>query len=288
MRQFVITNSITSRDQKSLQRYLNDIAKYDILTPDQELRLFKRYKSGDEQAFNEILSHNLRFVVSVAKKYQNSGMWLGDLINEGNIGLIKAARRFDETKGFKFISYAVWWIRQSVLQALNERSRKIRVPLNQVAVGNKVRNARDEFLQTAERAATVTELSEITGISEESIERSETYSQKCRSLDAPLSEDGDATLAAVTEDTQTKQPDFKLAVSESRREEVRLLLKQLHPREAEVISMYYGIGRKYPATLKDIGDLYGMSRERIRQIRDKGVRKLRRRYGSTFQLAYSG
>ena len=287
MRQLVITNSITRRDQKSLQRYLNDIAKHEVLTPDQELELFKRYKNGDEKAFEEILTRNLRFVVSVAKKYQHSGMWLGDLINEGNIGLIKAARRFDETKGFKFISYAVWWIRQSILQALNERGRNIRVPLNQIALSNKVRNARSEFLQSEERPATIAELAEITGISEDAIERSEKFFQRCRSLDAPLSDDSDTTLADVTEDRMSHRPDFELAIRESQRTEVHQLLTQLKPREAEVLARFYGIGRKYPSTLDDISHFMGISRERIRQIRDKGVRKLRRRYGSKLQATFA-
>lgn len=287
MRQLVITNSITRRDQKSLQRYLNDIAKHDVLTPDQELELFKRYKSGDEQAFNEILTHNLRFVVSVAKKYQHSGMWLGDLINEGNIGLIKAARRFDETKGFKFISYAVWWIRQSILQALNDRGRKIRIPLNQIAVSNKVRDAHVRFLQTEERQATIAELAEMTGISEEAIQRSEKFYKRCSSLDAPLSDESETTVGDLMEDKNTHRPDHKLAVRESQREEVKQLLSQLKPREAQVVSMYYGIGRKFPSTLNDISDLMGISRERIRQIRDKGVRKLRRKYSTTFQATFA-
>ncbi len=287
MRQLVITNSITSRDQKSLQRYLNDISKHGVLTPDEELELFKRYKNGDEQAFNEILTHNLRFVVSVAKKYQHSGMWLGDLINEGNIGLIKAAMKFDETKGFKFISYAVWWIRQSILQALNDRGRNIRMPINQISARNKIRDARTTILQTEERVATLEELSEMTGMTEEAIERCEKYYARCSSLDAPLNSDSETTLADLMEDRRSRKPDFAVAVRESQRQEVRHLLSQLKPKEAEVVSRYYGIGRKYPATLNDIGDSMGMSRERIRQIKDKGVQKLRRRYGASFEATFA-
>ena len=284
MRQLLITPSITGRDQKSLQRYLNDIAKHDVLTPNQELELFKKYKSGNEQAFQEILNHNLRFVVSVAKKYQHSGMWLGDLIGEGNLGLIKAARRFDETRGFKFISYAVWWIRQSILQALSERARKIRVPSNQLARGYKIRDARMRLMQTEERAPSVEELAEMTGYTVKDIFRSDQINQRCKSLDAPLSDESDTTMVELMEDHQSKSPDFNVAVKESQKKEVKQLLTQLSPREADIVSMSYGIDRDFPLTLNDISDMIGISRERIRQIRDKSVKKLRRRVRASMTL----
>ena len=287
MRQLVITKSITSRDQKSLQSYLNDISKHDVLTPDQELELFRRYKNGDDEAFNEILTHNLRFVVSVAKKYQHAGMRLGDLINEGNIGLIKAAMKFDETKGFKFISYAVWWIRQSILQALNDRSRNIRMPINQIAARNKIREAETTILQIEERPATLSELADHTGLTEEAIMRSEKYYTRCSSLDAPLTSDSETTLADVMEDKRSQRPDFEVAVVESQREEVQQMLSHLKPREAEVVSLYYGIGRKYPASLGDISESMDMSAERARQIKDKGVRKLRQRFGASMSAAFA-
>ncbi|MDX1407117.1 MAG: RNA polymerase sigma factor RpoD/SigA [Saprospiraceae bacterium] len=287
MRQLVITASITRRDEKSLQRYLTEIASHDVLTPEQELELFHRYKAGDEEAFQSIIQHNLRFVVSVAKQYQHTGLWLGDLISEGNIGLIKAARRFDETRGFKFISYAVWWIRQSILQAINVRGRKIRVPANQIGLKYKLRRAKEHFLQTHERTPTVEELAEITDNTPDMIARSERIANKCRSLDAPLSEDGDATLVEVTADEAMREPDFAVAVRESQQKEVEQLLEQVSPREATILSMYYGIDSEYPMSLNDISDHIGISQERIRQIRDKSIKKLRRRFQPHMEATFA-
>ncbi len=277
MRALKITQSITRRDEKSLEKYLSEISRYDVLTPEEEVKLFRRLRNGDESALMEIVNHNLRFVVSVAKQYQNLGLSLGDLINEGNIGLIKAAQRFDETKGFKFISYAVWWIRQSILQSVNVKARKIRLPLNLKGISSKVREKRIEFLQKEEREPSIEELAEATGLEEKVVKKSlETY-KMCSSLDAPLTADGDASLTTVLEDHSIEKPDFELSVRESQREEVQELLRSLSPRQATVISMYYGIGRKHPSSLSDIGEYIGVSRERVRQIKDKGVRKLRRR-----------
>ena len=276
MRALKITNSITRRDEKSLEKYLNDISKYDVLSPEEELSLFQRFKSGDESALRKILGHNLRFVVSVAKQYQHLGLWLGDLINEGNIGLIKAARRFDETKGFKFISYAVWWIRQSILQAVNEKSRKIRLPLNRYAQISKVKKLLEEFQQKKGREPSLLELAEATGLPESEIQISLESYKLCRSLDAPMEEGEDASLTSFLEDEKIPKPDYELSVKESQQKEVATMLKSLRPKEAMILELYYGIGQKYPKTLSDISDILGLSKERTRQIRDRGIRKLRR------------
>ena len=275
MRALKITQSITRRDQKSLEKYLAEISRYDVLTPEQEVELFRRIENGDETAIDKIVRHNLRFVVSVAKQYQHLGLWLGDLVNEGNIGLMKAARRFDVSRGFKFISYAVWWIRQAILQAINEKALKIRVPGNLKNINSKVREARSRFLQKFEREPTTDELAEITEISPSQIEKSiETY-RKCSSLDAPLTSESDDTLVAVLEDSNMNEPDHNLAVLHTQQTEVKQLLDLLPPRQAKVLSMYYGIGQKRAYSLDDISDLLGVSRERTRQIRDKGIRRLR-------------
>jgi RNA polymerase primary sigma factor len=275
VRALKITQSITRRDQKSLEKYLAEISRYEVLTPEQEVELFRRIENGDEAAIDKIVRHNLRFVVSVAKQYQHLGLWLGDLVNEGNIGLMKAARRFDVSRGFKFISYAVWWIRQAILQAINEKALKIRVPGNLKNINSKVRDARSRFLQEFEREPTIEELAELTEISPSQIEKSiETY-RKCSSLDAPLTSESDDTLVAVLEDENMRKPDHNLAVRHTQQTEVRQLLELLPPRQAKVLSMYYGIGQKRAYSLDDISDLLGVSRERTRQIRDKGIRRLR-------------
>lgn len=276
MRALKITNSITRRDEKSLEKYLNDIAKYDVLTPEEELNLFRQFRAGDETALVKILRHNLRFVVSVAKQYQHLGLWLGDLVNEGNIGLIKAARRFDETKGFKFISYAVWWIRQSILQAVNEKSRKIRLPLNRYALISKVMNKLEEIQQEKGREPSLSELAAATGLPESEVQTSLESYKLCRSLDAPLEDGDDVSLNSFLEDEKIPKPDHDLSVRESQQLEVQMLLKSLRPKEAMILEMYYGIGQKYPKTLSDISDILGLSKERTRQIRDRGIRKLRR------------
>lgn len=277
MRALKITQSITRRDEKSLEKYLTEISRYDVLTPEEEVQLFQRIREGDEEALVRIVRHNLRFVVSVAKQYQNLGLWLGDLVNEGNIGLIKAARRFDETRGFKFISYAVWWIRQSILQAVNDKANKIRIPLNLKGVSAKVRACRVEILQKEEREPTLEELAEATGLTTDQVKKSlETY-KMCSSLDAPLASDSDGALMHVLEDESIEQPDYDLSIRESQKEEVQQLLSMLTPRQATVLSMYYGIGRKQPVSLGEIGEHIGLSRERVRQIMNRGVRKLRMR-----------
>lgn len=277
MRALIITHSITRRDEKSLEKYLSEISRYDVLTPDQELEIFRRIKNGDEVALEQIVRHNLRFVVSVAKQYQNAGLWLGDLISEGNLGLIKAARRFDETRGFKFISYAVWWIRQSIIQAINDKGRKIRLPSNQQAISRKINHARIEFLQEFEREPTLAELAEATELTPEVVQKNLEMYKRCSSLDAPLSDDSDNSVASVMADNNIEMPDFDLQVRETQAQEVAFLLDKLTEREAKVLKLYYGIQRKHSMSLGDISELVGTSRERVRQIRDKGLRKLRRK-----------
>jgi len=276
MRALKISNSITPRDELSLEKYLNDISKFDVLSPDEELKLFQRLRAGDKQATEIIVKHNLRFVVSVAKQYQQTGMPLTDLINEGNIGLIKAAKRFDETKGFKFISYAVWWIRQSILQAVNEKSGKIRIPLNLRANILEVISKREAFLRTEEREPSLEELAEVTGFSVDLVRKSLENNLKCSSLDAPFGDDSEMALGGVLSDHNIQAPDHDMAVTESQKIEIQRLLQTLKPRQAEIISMYFGINGNKSMSLEDISERIGVSRERVRQIKERSLRRLRR------------
>lgn len=274
MRQLVITNSITRRDSKSIEKYMNEVSRYELLSPEQEVRLFQQFKAGDEAAFQQIITANLRFVISVAKQYQNLGLTLEDLINEGNLGLIKAARRFDETKGFKFISYAVWWIRQSILQAVGEKARNIRVPINYQSTMIKVLDARDKLLQSYEREPSIEEIAQLAELEEGIVEKCLETNKKVRSLDAPMEEGEEATLKHFMEDDLIPMPDTKVAQVESMQKEVQMLLESLKPREAMVLSMYFGIDRDRSMSLGEIGDILGIGRERVRQIRDKSLRRL--------------
>ena len=276
MRALVITNTITRRDEKSLEKYFNEISRYGVLSPEEELDMFKRIKNEDPDALQKIVNHNLRFVVSVSKQYQGLGLSLGDLINEGNLGLIKAATRFYETKGFKCISYAVWWIRQSILQALNEKSRKIRLPLNHQSNVSKIISKRTELLQKMEREPTMEELAEETGFSEEVVRKSLQSYKKCRSLDAPVDEDSDTSLSGLMEDKEVERPDYDLAYNESIHIQAQQLLDILPPREASVLKLFFGIDRKYPMNLGEISETMGISRERVRQIKDRGLDILRK------------
>jgi RNA polymerase primary sigma factor len=276
MRALKISNSITPRDELSLEKYLNDISKYDVLTPEEELALFKRLRDGDDKALDIIVRHNLRFVVSVSKQYQHTGMSLTDLINEGNIGLIKAAQRFDETKGFKFISYAVWWIRQSILQAVNEKTDKIRIPLNLRANILEVINKREQFIQQNEREPSMEELAIATDFKVSMVKKCLEYNLRCSSLDAPLAEDSETALSGVLTDTNIPAPDYNMAVNESQKKEVEQLLQTLKPRQAEIIAMYFGINGRKAMSLEDISDQIGVSRERVRQIKERSLRRLRR------------
>ncbi|MBR9922641.1 MAG: RNA polymerase sigma factor RpoD/SigA [Bacteroidetes bacterium] len=275
MRALKITNSITRRDEKSLDRYLAEIARYEVLSPEEEIALFDRLEAGDEHAMEQIVRHNLRFVVSVAKQYQHLGLGLGDLINEGNIGLIKAAKRFDTTRGFKFISYAVWWIRQAILQSINEKSKQIRLPQNLKGRTNKIMKSILDILQTKERDPLPEEIAEETGFTLKEVKQClETY-KMCASLDAPVQEENGASLLTFLEDSKTPRPDFQVAVIESQQAQVQELLKFLTPKQATVISMYYGIGRKRSISLGDIAEQVGVSRERVRQIKDRSLTKMR-------------
>jgi len=288
MRQLKIAHKITSRESLALDKYLNDIGKIPMLTPEEEVKLAQRIREGDQNALDNMTRANLRFVVSVAKQYQNQGLSLSDLINEGNVGLIKAAKRFDETKGFKFISYAVWWIRQSILQAIVENSRIVRMPLNKVGSYNKVNDAYITFVQEFERDPSDEELADLLGITPREVQSMLRGSNRHVSLDAPLagSEDGDATMLDVMVPEESGEPDLHL-MAESLREEVALGLNILSPREMEVIASYYGLNGYQPLTLDEIGELYGLTRERVRQIKERALRRLRKSHSSELK-AYLG
>ncbi|PHN04072.1 sigma-70 family RNA polymerase sigma factor [Flavilitoribacter nigricans] len=278
MRALVITHNITRRDSMSIEKYLNEVSKYDVLTPEEELRLFRRFKDGDEAAFQKIIRSNLRFVISVAKQYQHTGLSLDDLINEGNIGLIKAAQRFDETRGFKFISYAVWWIRQSILQAIGEKSKKIRLPANYQSRIQEVVRTRNELYQELEREPSLAEIAAVTDLKESDIENCLRDVKYCKSLNEPVGEDEDsASLEEMLADAVLPSPDSDLVGTESLRIELTELLGSLSAREAEILSMYFGLNRKQPLSLQDISDYLDLSRERVRQIKDRALRKLKRK-----------
>lgn len=275
MRALKITTTLTNRDEKSLEKYFTDISKYDVLSPDAEYELFDKYHSGDMDAFRAIINHNLRFVVSVAKKYQNLGLNLSDLINEGNLGLITAAERFDTSRGFKFISYAVWWIRQSIISAINEKSKLIRRPLNVTTVSSKVQRAISDLSQVYERMPSIEEISEAADLKISDVKKSFEVDQKCRSLDAPVQEDSDSSMGSLMEDDTIESPDHHLSVIETQKREVAQMLKLLPEREATIIKLTFGIDCPHPMSLDDIGEHLGVSRERVRQIKDKCLNKLR-------------
>ena len=275
MRQLKITKSITNRESQSLEKYLQEIGKVDLLTPEEEVDLAKRIKQGDQLALEKLTKANLRFVVSVAKQYQNQGLSLSDLINEGNLGLIKAAQRFDETRGFKFISYAVWWIRQSILQALAEQSRIVRLPLNKVGSLNKINKAFSMLEQTYEREPSSEELAAQLEITPEEVETTLGVAARHVSMDAPFVEGEDNSLLDVLANTATPGTDTALEYKESLRREIDRSLGTLTERQCDVIKLYYGIGVEHPMSLEDIGEKFGLTRERVRQIKDKAINKLR-------------
>lgn len=278
MRQLKISNKITSRESLALDKYLNDIGKISLLSADEEALLAARIREGDQDALEKLTRANLRFVVSVAKQYQNQGLSLSDLINEGNVGLMKAAKRFDETKGFKFISYAVWWIRQSILQAIVEYSRIVRLPLNKIGSYNKVNDAFISFLQKFEREPSLDELADLLDISPKEVANMLRGNTRHVSVDAPISsEDNDSTMLDVLPSEDNILPDSGL-MEESLREEVQQGLSILSPREVEVLSSYYGLNEFKPLTLEEIGELYGLTRERVRQIKERAIRRLRKSY----------
>jgi len=286
MRQLKITKSITSRDSQSLDKYLQEIGRESLLTVDEEVELTQRIRKGDRKALDKLVRSNLRFVVSVAKQYQNQGLALPDLINEGNVGLIKADEKFDETSGFKFISYAVWWIRQTILQALAEQSRIVRLPLNQVSAVNKINKAITRFEQEHERKPSAEELAEIVDELPEKINDSMRASGRHVSVDAPFVEGEDNSLLDVMVNDDSPMADGIL-VSESLSTEIRRALSILSEREKDIIIMSFGINQQ-EKTLEEIGDMFGLTRERVRQIREKAIRKLRSGCKNSLLRSYLG
>ena len=288
MRQLKITKSITNRESQSLEKYLQEIGKVDLLTPEEEVELAKRIKQGDQIALERLTKANLRFVVSVAKQYQNQGLSLSDLINEGNLGLIKAAQRFDETRGFKFISYAVWWIRQSILQALAEQSRIVRLPLNKVGSLNKINKAFSELEQNYEREPSPEELADLLEITTEEVETTLGVAARHISMDAPFVEGEDNSLLDILADGTSNRTDTELEYTESLRREIERSLATLTDRQIDVIKLYFGLGVEHPMSLEDIGDKFGLTRERVRQIKDKAINKLRSTSKSKLLKGYLG
>jgi RNA polymerase primary sigma factor len=275
MRQLKITKSITNRESQSLEKYLQEIGKVDLITPEEEVQLAIRIKQGDQIALEKLTKANLRFVVSVAKQYQNQGLSLSDLINEGNLGLIKAAQRFDETRGFKFISYAVWWIRQSILQALAEQSRIVRLPLNKVGLSNKISKAYSQLEQEFEREPSTEELADLLEIGTEEVETTLGVAARHVSVDAPFVDSEDNTLLDVLENPNSDAADSELSHYDSLRCEIERSLGTLTDRQRDVIKLYFGIGVEHPMSLEDIGEKFSLTRERVRQIKDKAITKLR-------------
>ncbi|MDX2248218.1 MAG: sigma-70 family RNA polymerase sigma factor [Bacteroidia bacterium] len=288
MRQLKISKQITNRESQSLDKYLQEIGKVELLTPDEEVELARRIKQGDQVALEKLTKANLRFVVSVAKQYQNQGLSLGDLINEGNLGLIKAAKRFDETRGFKFISYAVWWIRQSILQALAEQSRIVRLPLNRVGALNKIGKAFSKLEQEFEREPSAEEIAEVLeNMSEDEISDTLKISGRHVSVDAPFVQGEENRLLDVLENDAEPNPDNEL-INESLSKEVERALSTLTQREAEVIRLYFGIGVEHSLTLEEIGEKFDLTRERVRQIKEKAIRRLRHTSRSKGLKTYLG
>ena len=287
MRQLKISKQITNRESQSLDKYLQEIGKVDLLTPDEEVELAKRIKEGDQMALERLTKANLRFVVSVAKQYQNQGLSLGDLINEGNLGLIKAAQRFDETRGFKFISYAVWWIRQSILQALAEQSRIVRLPLNRVGSLNKISKTFSELEQKYEREPSPDELADVLEVSSSEVVDTMKISGRHVSMDAPFVQGEENSLLDVLESDGDPTPDHGL-LTDSLRREVQRALSTLTQREADVISFYFGLNGTHSMTLEEIGEKFNLTRERVRQIKEKAIRRLRHTSRSKALKPYLG
>lgn len=288
MRQLKITKSITNRESPSLEKYLQEIGKVELIKPDEEVLLARRIREGDKVALEKLTKANLRFVVSVAKQYQNQGLSLSDLINEGNLGLIKSAQRFDETRGFKFISYAVWWIRQSILQSLAEQSRIVRLPLNKVGSLNKINKAFSALEQEYEREPTVEELADLLDIGIDEVKSTLSVSSRHISMDAPFAEGEDNSLIDILENPNSEKTDQQLDHLDSLREEIRRSLAGLTDRQRDVINLYFGIGADNCMSLEDIGDRYDLTRERVRQIKDKAINKLRATSRSKFLKEYLG
>ncbi len=275
MRQLKITKSITNRESQSLEKYLQEIGKVDLISPQEEVKLAVLIRQGCQKSLDRLTKANLRFVVSVAKQYQNQGLSLPDLINEGNVGLIKAAQRFDETRGFKFISYAVWWIRQSILQSLAEQSRIVRLPLNKVGLTNRIQKAYSLLEQQLEREPSAEELAEILEMDIEEITATLGINGRHISMDSPLSDGEESTLMDVLENTNADRTDGELVHTQSLKTEIDRSLKTLTERQKEVICYFFGIGVDHPMSLEDIGERFSLTRERVRQIKDKAITKLK-------------
>ncbi len=287
MRQLKISKQITNRESQSLDKYLQEIGKVDLITAEVEVELAKRIREGDQQALEKLTKANLRFVVSVAKQYQNSGLTLGDLINEGNLGLIKAASRFDEKRGFKFISYAVWWIRQSIMQALAEQSRIVRLPLNRIGSLTKITRTFADLEQKFQREPSTQEVAEVIGITAEEITDSLRTGGRHISVDAPFSQSEDGNLLDVISDVNASSPEAEM-MAESLVKEVQRSLTSLSTREAEVINLYFGLNHHQPMTLEEIGDKFNLTRERVRQIKEKATSRLRNTSRSKTLQSYLG
>ncbi|AOR27694.1 sigma-70 family RNA polymerase sigma factor [Flavobacteriaceae bacterium] len=287
MRQLKITKQVTNRETASLDKYLQEIGKVDLITADEEVELAQRIKAGDQIALEKLTKANLRFVVSVAKQYQNQGLTLPDLINEGNLGLIKAAQRFDETRGFKFISYAVWWIRQSILQALAEQSRIVRLPLNKIGSINKINKTYAFLEQSHERPPSAEEIAKELDMTINDVKESMKNSGRHVSMDAPLVEGEDSNLYDVLRSGESPNPDRDL-LHESLRTEIERALETLTPREADVIRLYFGLGNQHPMTLEEIGETFDLTRERVRQIKEKAIRRLKHTSRSKILKTYLG
>jgi len=287
MRQLKITKQVTNRETLSLDKYLHEIGKVDLVTPDKEVELAKRIRRGDREAFEQLIKANLRFVVSVAKQYQNQGLSLPDLINEGNLGLIKAAQRFDETRGFKFISYAVWWIRQSILQSLAEQARIVRLPLNKIGSINKINKTFNQLEQEFQREPTIKEISEMLELTPEVIEEAMKASGHHLSMDAPMRDDEGNNLYDVLLNIDTPSPDRGL-LNSSLQKEIERSLATLSERESEIIRYYFGLNGTRPHTLEEIGEVLGLTRERVRQIKEKAIKKLKNNYRNKLLKSYLG
>ena len=287
MRQLKISKSITNRESQSLEKYLQEIGRVELIKPEEEEELARRIKLGDLKALDRLTKANLRFVVSVAKQYQNQGLSLPDLINEGNFGLIKAAQRFDETRGFKFISYAVWWIRQSILQALAEQSRIVRLPLNKIGSINKINKMYALLEQSNERPPTAEEIAKELDMTVNDVKESMKNSGRHLSMDAPLVEGEDSNLYDVLRSGESPNPDREL-IQESLRTEIERSLETLTPREADVVRLYFGLGDQHPMTLEEIGETFDLTRERVRQIKEKAIRRLKHTSRSKILKTYLG
>lgn len=289
MRQLKITKQITNRESESLDKYLQEISKFELISAEEEVELAQRVREGDEVALQRLTKANLRFVISVSKQYQNQGLSLPDLINEGNLGLIKAAQRFDETRGFKFISYAVWWIRQSILQAIAEHARIVRLPLNKIGSINKVNKAFSKLEQEFERNPSNHEIAEELDTTVSDVKKSLSIAGRHVSMDAPLSKDDDSSSdmyeVFISEDGTSPDDDI---LAQSLKDEIERSLSTLSTREAEVIKLYYGIDQRYPLTLEEIGGKFDLTRERVRQVKEKGLRKLKQKSRSNLLKNYLG